>query len=76
MAVVGRGRKVFKLVIRLNDMGKKGTVDLTLGLWIRIIAGSIIALSLPFLVTNPFNPIAQGIFAFGNFLLVIGANVK
>ncbi|HIH34691.1 MAG TPA: hypothetical protein HA282_05170 [Nanoarchaeota archaeon] len=57
-------------------MGKKGNVDLTLGLWIRIIAGSIVALSLPFLVTNPFNPIAQGIFAFGNFLLVIGANVK
>ena len=43
---------------------------------IRVSAGIIVALSLPYLVTNPSNPIAQGIFAFGNFLLVIGANVR
>ena len=57
-------------------MIKNGEIQLTTGFIIRIIAGMIIALSLPFLIANPTNPIAQGIFAFGNFLLVIGANVR
>jgi len=57
-------------------MRKRGQFDLTTGLAIRIVASLIIFLSLPFLITNPLNPIAQGIFAFGNFLMVIGANVK
>lgn len=57
-------------------MDKQGKVHLTIGLIVRIVAGLIISLSLPFLITNPANPIAQGVFAFGNFLMVIGANVK
>ncbi len=57
-------------------MTKKGEIQPTVGFIIRIIAGMVIALSLPFLIANPTNPIAQGIFAFGNFLLVIGANVR
>ncbi len=57
-------------------MSKKGLLNLTVGLIVRIVAGLIIALSLPFLISNPSNPIAQGAFAFGNFLMVIGANVK
>lgn len=55
---------------------KKGELQLTVGFSIRIIAGSIIALSLPFLVSNPTSPIAQGIFAFGAFLMTIGASVR
>lgn len=46
------------------------------GMIVRIVAGSVIALSLPFLITYPSNAIAQSIFAFGNFLLIIGANLK
>lgn len=57
-------------------MSKKGQVNFTAGFTVRIVAGSIIALSLPFLIAYPSNPIAQGIFAFGNFLLVIGANIR
>ncbi|HLC37176.1 MAG TPA: hypothetical protein VJJ53_00115 [Candidatus Nanoarchaeia archaeon] len=57
-------------------MDKKGLLHLTTGFTIRIVASLIIALSLPFLISNPSNPIAQGLFAFGNFLMVIGANVK
>lgn len=57
-------------------MDKQGKVHLTIGLIVRIVAGLIIALSLPFLIANPGNPIAQGVFAFGNFLMVIGANVR
>ena len=57
-------------------MPKKGEINLTLGFSIRLLASLIVAVSLPFLVANPTNPIAQGVFAFGNFLLVIGANVK
>lgn len=57
-------------------MAKRGEAGLTIGFGTRIIAASIVALSLPFLISNPSNTIAQGIFAFGNFLLVIGANVK
>ena len=55
---------------------KKGELNLTTGFTVRIVAGLIVSLSLPFLISNPQNPIAQGLFAFGNFLLVIGANVK
>jgi len=57
-------------------MDKKGEISLSTGFVIRVIAGIIIAVSLPYLVANPSNPITQGIFAFGNFLLVIGANVR
>jgi len=57
-------------------MDKKGLMDLTAGFIARIVASLIIAISLPFLISNPTNPIAQGVFAFGNFLMVIGANVK
>ncbi|HLD16029.1 MAG TPA: hypothetical protein VJB94_05670 [Candidatus Nanoarchaeia archaeon] len=54
----------------------KGALNLSVGLTIRIVAALIVVLALPFLILNPANPIWQGIFAFGNFLLVIGANVK
>ena len=57
-------------------MDKKAELHLTTGLTVRIIAGIIISVSLPFLIINPLNPVSQGIFAFGNFLLVIGSNVK
>ncbi|MBS3167316.1 hypothetical protein J4403_03875 [Candidatus Woesearchaeota archaeon] len=57
-------------------MMKKGQIHLTTGITIRLISGVVIGLSLPFLIINPQNPIFQGIFAFGNFLMVIGANVK
>jgi len=43
---------------------------------VRIIAAFIILISLPFIVISPTNPIAQVIFGFGAFLIVIGANVK
>ncbi|HLC32156.1 MAG TPA: hypothetical protein VJK51_05805 [Candidatus Nanoarchaeia archaeon] len=39
---------------------------------IRIIAGFIITLSLPFLITMPSNTVAIVSFAFGNFLMVLG----
>lgn len=56
-------------------MDKKAEVRMTSGLIVRIIAGLIIISSLPFLIENPGNFIAQIFFAFGNFVLVIGANV-
>ena len=49
-------------------LNKKGQV----GFSIRIISGSIMALSIPFLVVNPNNVIAQISFGFGAFLMVIG----
>ncbi len=57
-------------------MAKKGEIHLTSGFVVRIMAGLIIAMSLPFLIASPSNPFAQGFFAFGNFLMVIGANVR
>ncbi len=57
-------------------MAKKGEIHLTSGFAVRIIAGLVIAISLPFLIASPSNPLAQGFFAFGNFLMVIGANVR
>ncbi|MDP3639747.1 MAG: hypothetical protein Q8R53_00905 [Nanoarchaeota archaeon] len=57
-------------------MTNRGELHFTVGFVMRIVASLIIALSLPFLVLNPTNPIPQGFFAFGNFLLVIGANVR
>lgn len=57
-------------------VGRKGEIHLTTGLIVRLIAVFIIALSLPFLAINPSNVIVQIIYAFGNFLLVIGANVR
>jgi len=56
-------------------MDTKAQVKMTSGLIVRIVAGLVIISSLPFLIENPGNFIAQIIFAFGNFLLVIGANV-
>lgn len=56
-------------------MDNKGEAHFRLGITLRLIAGMIIVISLPFLIASPLNPIAQGIFAFGNFLMVIGANV-
>lgn len=54
----------------------KGTLQISTGLIIRVIATFVIALSVPFLAINPANTIAQIIFGFGNFLLVLGANLK
>lgn len=56
-------------------MDKKAEGRFTSGLMVRIVAGLVIISSLPFLIENPGNFIAQIFFAFGNFLLVIGANV-
>lgn len=42
------------------------------GFVIRIIAGVIEVVSLPFLIVNPTNIYAAIVFAFGNFLMVIG----
>ena len=47
---------------------RKGDV----GFVTRLTASFVIVLSLPFLITNPFNPFAIIGFAFGNFLLVLG----
>ncbi|HLC86597.1 MAG TPA: hypothetical protein VJG30_04895 [Candidatus Nanoarchaeia archaeon] len=57
-------------------VNEAGDLHLTTGFILRLTATAIIVLSLPFLVSNPSNVIAQVIFAFGNFLLVIGANVR
>ena len=56
-------------------MEKRAEVRMTGGFIVRIVAGLVIISSLPFLIENPGNFIAQIFFAFGNFLLVIGANV-
>lgn len=50
----------------------KKAITLTNGIIIRIVASLIDVLSLPFLILNPSNPIAQIAFGFGNFLLIIG----
>lgn len=47
-------------------------IAITTGFAIRIIAGFVDVVSLPFLILNPSNPIAQISFGFGNFLLIIG----
>lgn len=54
----------------------KGTFQISTGLTIRVIAALVIASSVPFLAIYPTNTIAQIIFGFGNFLLVLGANLK
>lgn len=51
---------------------KKTNINFTPGFIIRLIAGVIDVVSLPFLIINPANPIAQVVFGFGNFLLLIG----
>lgn len=56
-------------------MDTKGEAHFSMGVTLRLVAATIIAISLPFLIANPSNPITQGIFAFGNFMMVIGANV-
>ena len=55
---------------------KRGLIYPTPGYTMRVIASAIIALSLPFLAVTPQNVYAQGVFAFGNFLLAISVNVK
>ena len=42
------------------------------GFIIRVIAGVVDAISLPFLIVNPMNVYAQISFGFGNFLLILG----
>lgn len=49
-------------------MNKKSQTGLT----IRIIAGLIDVVALPFLIVNPLNIYAQIAFGFGNFLFVLG----
>lgn len=51
---------------------KKGNLNLTSGMSIRIIASVIDVISLPFLIINPASPIAQISFGFGSFLLILG----
>ena len=53
-------------------INKKGQT----GLIVRIIAGIVDVISLPFLITNPLNIYAQIAFAFGNFLLILGGLVE
>ena len=42
------------------------------GFVVRTVASVIIVTSLPFLIVNPTNIIAQIIFGFGNFLMLLG----
>ncbi|MBU3913443.1 MAG: hypothetical protein KKB21_00540 [Nanoarchaeota archaeon] len=42
------------------------------GFIIRVIAGVVDVISLPFLIVNPMNVYAQIGFGFGNFLLILG----
>jgi len=46
------------------------------GFAIRIIAGLIDVVSLPFLIVSPTNIYAQIGFGFGNFLLILGGLVE
>ncbi|MEK6848830.1 MAG: hypothetical protein AABX65_04325 [Nanoarchaeota archaeon] len=57
-------------------INRKAQIDFTTGLLIRITAALIIVLTLPVIITNPSNLPARIFFAFGNFLLVIGGNIK
>jgi hypothetical protein len=54
----------------------KKALSLTNGFIIRLFASVIDVISLPFLILNPSNPLAQISFGFGNFLLVIGGLVE
>jgi len=45
---------------------------ITPGFTIRIIAGFIEVISIPFIIVNPLNIYADIAFAFGNFLMVLG----
>ncbi|MBS3118582.1 hypothetical protein J4417_02755 [Candidatus Woesearchaeota archaeon] len=51
---------------------KKGNLNFSTGMTLRIIAGIIITVSLPFLITNPTNVVTQVAFGFGNFLMLLG----
>tara|TARA_Y100000034_G_scaffold136049_1_gene210494 strand:+ start:559 stop:720 length:162 start_codon:yes stop_codon:yes gene_type:complete len=42
------------------------------GFTLRVVAGFVVVITMPFIITNPSNPIALVLFAFGNFLMVIG----
>jgi len=53
-------------------MKKKAQLYLSKGIIIKLIAIVIDAVSLPFLILNPTNIIAQVSFGFGNFLLLLG----
>ena len=51
---------------------KKANFTWTTGIIVRLIAALIDVISLPFLILNPTNIVAQIIFGFGNFLLLLG----
>jgi len=51
---------------------KKGQFKVTPGLAIRFIALLFVVSTVPFLVLNPSNIIAQVLYGFGNFLFIIG----
>ncbi len=53
-------------------VGKKAQT----GLVVRIIAGFVDVVSLPFLILNPSNVYAQISFGFGNFLLLLGGLIE
>ena len=58
------------------SMNKAGELFGLSGFSVRVIAGVIILLSMPFLIENPASVTAQIVFAFGNFLMVIGGLAK
>ena len=51
---------------------KKAVFNFTSGVIIRLVGAVIDVISLPFLILNPVNPIAQIAFGFGNFVLLLG----
>lgn len=53
-------------------MQKQGVINFSTGMIVRLIASLIDVVSLPFLILNPANIIAQISFGFGNFLLLLG----
>lgn len=57
-------------IIKMKN--KKASLVMSPGITIRIIAGIIDVVSLPFLILNPSNPFAMVAFGFGNFLLLLG----
>jgi len=57
-------------------MERQKELYLTTGLIVRLVAGIVIGVSLPFLISTPSNVMAQIFFAFGNFLMVMGAQIR
>ena len=65
--------KIYKLgENRIIMDSKVGKATVTVGMFVRLIAVFIIAVSMPFLVTRPDNIVAIIAFAFGNFVMVLG----